>query len=473
MTTPGSLGRSRAECFIAAAPPGHGPDVAAFGIPQQNRKMYSRETQNKFAEWAGLLRATVICIAVIAGAVLWISTMYKPRGDFLLHYEFGRRLRSGELLYAGGMHLPYPPFWAMLFAPFSLLPVRVAMPLFFVAGFTALAALLKILHDLTRDRLKQGVWFWLAAATLLVLSRFVLRDLADGGENTLIVALTWGGIYFFVKHKPLPGGALLGLAIALKCTPLLFAGYFVLKRQWLAALSTLAFAALFFVSPALIQGRQSYIDHIKLWKTNLLAGVSQKDPSMSVLGGTEELANKSLRPMLARYLMQLPDGHKGRFPGAAHIDFFRFPPETANLIIKLVTLGSFLATVWLFVRSAADLRAPGFLWECAIINILMLLYSPITWGEHCVALIPAVYLICLRLCAGKPVPRWITRTLAVVAFIFIVVNRSIIGTWLSGLAESYHLVTLCIVALAVVSVALWNEERRLPAPSGTSLPPES
>lgn len=433
--------------------------------------MYSRETQNKIAGWSDLLRAIVICSAVIAVAILWISTIVKPRGDFLLHYEFGRRLRSGEFLYIGGMHLPYPPSWAMLFAPFSLLPKRVAMPLFFLLGLAALVALLKILHNLTRDLLSQaaGRTFWVTTAVLCLLSRFVERDLADGGENLLIVALSWAGIYFFIKRRVLPGGALLGLAIALKCTPLLLAVYLVLKRQWLAALTTLAFAALFFVSPALIQGPGSYFKQVTFWKTNVLAGVSQKDPSEGVLG-PDELHNKSLRPALARYLMQLPPGHPARFGGAAYIDFLRLPPATANLIIKVVTLCSFLVIAWLFLRSPADLRAPNFLWECAIISILMLLYSPITWGQHCVALIPAVYLICLRFCAGKPVPRWIKRTLAVVVFIFIVVNRSIVGLWLSELAESYHLITFCIVALAVVSVAFWNEERRLPAPSAAAPP---
>ncbi|HWB58756.1 MAG TPA: glycosyltransferase family 87 protein [Chthoniobacteraceae bacterium] len=419
--------------------------------------MDSRETQNKTAGLREILQAVAICTAVIAVAVLWISTMIKPRGDFLLHYEFGRRLRTGEFLYTGGMHLPYPPAWGMLFLPFSLLPLRVAMPLFFVFGIAALAALLKILRDLTANfpRAKETA-FWVAAVTMCVLSRFVLRDLADGGENLVIVALSWAGIYFFVKQKPLPGGALLGLAIALKCTPLLFAGYLVLKRQWLAAISTLIFSALFFVSPIVVQGPSAYFNHIRFWKGNIVAGVSQKDPSVGVLG-PDELANKSLRPMLARYLMRLPDGHPGRIASPAYVDFLKLPPATAGLIIKLVTLCTGLAVFWLFVRSPGEMTGRNFLWECAIINALMLLFSPITWGEHCVSLIPAVYLICLRFIDGRPVPRWIKAVLGITVFLLIVINRSTIGYALSELGESYHVVTFCIIALTVVSFAFWNE----------------
>ena len=404
-------------------------------------------------------RPAIVAAAALAAGFLWVKT-FKPHGDFLLHYEFGRRLRMGEFLYAGSMHIPYPPSWGMLFAPFSLLPVNLAMPLFFCIGIISLAALLWVLRDLTKGASAGGT-FWMVTATLAVLSRFVVRDLQDGGENIFITALTWGGIYFFVKRKVVAGGALLGLAISLKCTPLLFAGYFLLKRQWLAALSTAAFSALFFFSPALVRETAWYAQNITTWKNNVVAGVSQKDPSVGVLG-QDELANKSLRPMLARYLMQLPEGHPGRFGGKAYIDFFRLPPATANLIVKLVTLVSGLAIAWLFVRSPAGMAAPNFIWECAIINVLMLLFSPITWGEHCVSLIPAVYLICLRLRSGQPFAGWIKWATAAVAVVFIVENRSIIGFFLSELAESYHLITFCLIALTAIALAFWNEQRQAP-----------
>jgi len=405
-------------------------------------------------------RPVLIAIAIGSAVYFLIAAFKNPRGDFINHYKFGLRFLSGEFLYDQGLNIPYPPFWAMLFAPFSLLPPKIAMPLFVVIGLAALVMLLRTLRNLTAGKLPGlGARFWVVTAVLVILSRFVLRDLADGGENILINALAWGGIYFFVKRRTLPGGALLGLAIALKCTPLLFAGYFVLKRQWAAAISTLTFAALFFVSPMLVQGPGWYGRNVSEWKRNLLLGISQEDPSIGVLG-PDELGNKSLRPMLARYLMQLPAGRPGRFGGVAYIDFLRLPPQTANLIIKLVTLVSGVVIVWLFIRSPADVNASNFLWECAIINILMLLFSPITWGEHCVSLIPVLYLIGLRLTSGKDFPLWTKRVMAVVVFVLIIVNRSIIGFWLSELAESYHVITFCILALCAVAFAFWNEQRR-------------
>jgi alpha-1,2-mannosyltransferase len=425
--------------------------------------MLSREIQN-----GNRPRTEAFLWAAILVAAVAMALCIKPRGDFLLHIEFGRRLMHGEFLYANGMHTPYPPFWAMLFAPFSLLPLRVALPLFFAVGFSSLIVLVRVVLQLALPHFpaekKQRTL--VVAAVLLVLVRFVQRDLVDGGENLLIIALTWTGIWFFARRKPLPGGALLGLAIALKCTPLLFCGYFFLKRQWVAAFSTLAFATAFSLSPALVEGPQLYATHIKFWKNNLVAGLSQKDPSVGVLG-PDELHNKALKPMLARFLMRLPEGHPGRFPGAAHIDFFRFAPQTAGTIIKIITLLSGLVFVWLFSRSPRDFGNAALLWECAIISVLMLLFSPITWGQHCVATIPAALLIGLRIRTGRPAVRWILWSLGIVAAAFIFLNRSIIGFTFSQLLESYHTVTFCLIALVAVLLAFWGEAEQTPPQPNT------
>lgn len=428
--------------------------------------MSLREIQIKLAPHEKLLRKLAMGAAVIAVLASWIPPMFKARGDFVNHWEFGRRLVAGEFIYANGLNLPYPPFWALFFAPLSMLPQRVAMPLFFIAGFAALVALFAILVSLTKKGFaaKPQSTFWIITAILVVLSRFVLRDLADSGANFVIVAATWGGIYYFIRGKKIAGGALLGFAIALKCTPLLFAGYFFLKRQWSAVFWTLAFAIMFFLSPIVVMGQKSYSEHMAYWKSTIVAGVSQKDPSVGVLG-KDELANKSLRPMLARYLMQLPADHPGRARVKGYVDFLRLSSATANIIVKLVTYGSFLVIIGLFILRGAGMDSPVLLWECSIMSILMLLYSPITWGQHCVALIPAAYFIALRLDTGKPVARWIRWTLWAVVLLFLIVNRSILGGAISDLAESCHFITFCLIVIVAVSLAFWKEARNLPTES--------
>jgi len=398
------------------------------------------------------LRAVVVAIAVALVLGHWVATMMKPRGDFSRHWEFGRRFVADEFLYAEGLDVPYPPFFAVAYAPLSLLPLRVAKPLFFLVGFAALAGLLWILNELSRKSLplSRERLFWVATATLLVTSRFVSRDFADGGQNLILLGLTWAAIYLWKIGRNISGGASLGLAIALKCTPVLFVAYFAWKRQWQFAVASLLFAAAFTLTPALRQS--TYAMHMQTWFDAIYEGVRQPDPSVGVLG-PEELQNKSLRPALARFLTHLPAEAPGRVDSPGYIDFLDLQPRTAGVIIKVVMFLLLAAVVWLLRHPLANRNDPMLVWECATISVLTLLYSPITWGQHCVAAIPALYLLFRSIAAGTRLPRWIYWTLGSVALVVILLNRSIFGRDLSLLLESYHLITFCLLAL--LAVMLW------------------
>src|SRR3954471_1319362 len=144
-----------------------------------------------------ILRWLVIAIGGIVVLVQWISTMLKPHGDFSRHWEFGRRFVHGEFLYSNGLDVPYPPFFAMAYAPLSLLPLQVAKPIFFLIGLAALIAVLWILEQLSKRAIKitDHNRFWVIAGTLLLTSRFVIRDFDDAGQNLILLALTWAAVY--------------------------------------------------------------------------------------------------------------------------------------------------------------------------------------------------------------------------------------------------------------------------------------
>ncbi len=427
----------------------------------------------------------LIGLAMAVWLAQLVIAMTHPRGDFMLHYEFGRRLRSGEFLYQNGMHSPYPPAWAVPHAPLSLVPPNVAKPVCHLVGAAALIALLWVLHDLSRPvlPLRTGYLFWVVTATLFVTSRFVTRDLDDGGQNLFLLALSWIGIWLCARGRPLGGGAGLGLAVALKCTAGIFVLYFLLKREWKMAAASLAWTGLFFLAPILWLGPAEFRQTSERWLNNVLQGPSQPDPSVGVLG-PEPLQNRSLRPSLARYLMHLPPGHPGRHyiddlpeydpsrtPHPWSVDFLDLPPATAGLIVKIVMGLGLLAVAWLMrgsphldfrslgdfgslPSSARNLRTGNgtrlrLLWEAAIISVLALLYSPITWGQHCVAVVPAIYLLIRALAAEKMQARWVLGFLIAFTVLVLCTYRSFIGKHLSLLVESYHLVTFALGALIV------------------------
>lgn len=415
----------------------------------------------------GWLQRGIIGIAIAILAVQWTTALRNPRGDFMLHHEFGRRLRTGETLYVGGMHLPYPPAWAVPHVPLSMLEPGVAKAAFFLIGVAALLGLLWLLQDLTKDLvpLRTGQSFWVLAAAIFIAGRFINRDFDDGGQNTVFLFLTLLTIWLAVRDRPLLGGVSLGAAIALKCTAGLFLVYFLLKRQWKLAASSAACSFAFFLTPMFWQGPSDFAFHVNYWYLNLAWRGTDPDPSRGALGA-EVLQNKSLRPSLARYLMTLPPGHPGRHyvddlkegdpnrtPHPWSLDFLDLRPELAGMIIKgLMLVALVFVAVWRRQPYDASDRLT-YLWETSIVGVVMLLYSPLTWGQHCVALLPAFYLLIRVSASGRLEGRGWIAFLIGFAILTIGANRTFIGRDLSLLVESYHPLTFAMVALVVVMFA--------------------
>ncbi len=392
----------------------------------------------------------VIGILILLGCAFRV--LARPLdGDFKLHWEFGRRFLAGEFLYAGGMHLPYPPFWAMAHAPAAFLPLAVAKALLFPLGVGALFLLLRLLRELAGPvfTLERSRAFWVAALALVLAGRYVIRDLAELGVNTLLVTLTWLAIYLWRERRDLLGGASLGLAVALKCTPAIFVGYFLWKRQWKMFASSCAAALLFTLAPILWQGPASYRHHMETWAGNVWQGFGNTNPAIGVLG-PEPLQNMALRPTLARYLMELPEGHPGRAAHPLYFDALHLSPGAAGWVIKGILLILLLGFLWWSRRALVSRHDPRFLWELAVLSLLMLLFSPITWGQHCVALLPACYFIAALFLTRKEWPGWMLGLLALFLLFVPVLSRDVVGRAFAFLLASYHVETFAMIGLLAV-----------------------
>jgi hypothetical protein len=76
-----------------------------------------------------------------------------------------------------------------------------------------------------------------------------------------------------------------------------------------------------------------------------------------------------------------------------------------------------------------------------------LLYSPITWKQHCVGVLPALYLICRMRFAGYRLPNWTFAALTVYALFALILSRELIGRDTVKLLDSYHVKTAAILLL--------------------------
>ncbi|MCK9897830.1 glycosyltransferase 87 family protein [Frankia sp. AgB32] len=241
------------------------------------------------------LLVTGACAAGAVGAVgLRIDlAVYRMGGDALLH---GRPL-YGEVMPRTGLPFTYPPFAAFLFAPIAALPQWTAQALWGGLLFVCLAFFVRELADAaglpgrplmaaTAGRPFAAGGLLVGTAAVVLACEPVRQNFGFGQVNlplALMVLLDLRG-----RSGRLPSGVLLGLAGAIKLTPMIFLPYLLLVGRWRAA----AVASATFLGCGALSALPTATDSHLFW-TKLVV-----DPSY--IGGTPYAANQSLCGVLTR-----------------------------------------------------------------------------------------------------------------------------------------------------------------------------
>ncbi len=194
-----------------------------------------------------------VSVGVFVALAVWsvLAALTRPANDRLadLHVYLGavRAMRDGIPLYSyaaeNGDPFTYPPFAALVFWPLGAVPepmVQVAWTLVTLTGVMALAAALTVRNGIAgRQRF---LVVMLAAATMLLASAPVQSNLRFGQVSIFVVLLASLDALGLLPRRV--GGVLIGVAAAIKLTPLLFVPYLsVVGRRRDAIRSGVAFAA--------------------------------------------------------------------------------------------------------------------------------------------------------------------------------------------------------------------------------------
>ena len=430
-------------------------------LSTRNPSCRTQRGRSRSLPWRSVWPRLLVVAGCIALIVQGIRIIERPQGDFPGHWESGRRIAAGEPLYAPteggdprGHNYPYPPSWAMAHAPVSFLPLDVAQVVVFPMFILSFWQLLRVLRRMTDLRwpLSSDTELLVAAVAGFLTSRYLVRDMLECGVNLLLVTLAWTSLWLWQQHRDRLAGWVLGLAIALKCTPGLFAAYFVWKRQWRVVGWTVTATAVFLLAPALLLGPSRYISTTSEWLQNAVVRTAVKTNGISGVLGVEPIQNMSLKPALMRYLVHVPPNHAIRRKGLYRIDFLDFPRSVAKTIARLAPFALLALVAFCFRTRVQQRDDPRLTWEFASVSVLILLLSPITWGQHCVGLFPAFYLLKRREEHGDPAPRWINGVLWAFIIGVLILNRGILGKQMALTMDSYWVQTWLIVAVLITLV---------------------
>jgi alpha-1,2-mannosyltransferase len=294
----------------------------------------------------------VIGAAVAAHALVltqWLDA-HKLLIDLQVYRAGGEHVLGGQPLYDGGvlLDLPfvYPPFAAVVFAPLSLLPLPLLK-----AVWTGLT--LVLLGYVVR---RFGAGSWLAVAAFVALATWldpVRTTLYLGQINVLVMALVVADM--LGRPDSRWRGVGVGLAAALKLTPLLFVLYLLVTGRFRAAAAAsgtfaAAIAVGFAIDPA---------DSATYWLRGTFAAADR----ISDVAGT---SNHSLNGLVARVL--------GAGAGPVY------------LAGAAVLVGLTLA----LARRAAEREA------VVLVGLCSAAVAPFSWSHHWVWVVPLTVLLVRR-----------------------------------------------------------------------------
>ena len=346
------------------------------------------------------VRPAFVAQAVVIGVAVVIYGLVIDQG-VLHHQDFGAYLSAardivrGQPLYATFLHHPfpdatlrpayiYPPSFALLIAPLGLLPDVAATLVWMAVEQAALAlAVVVVLRWLRPAR-------WAAVGVLVTTLSFypLWVEVVQGQANLLVLLLVTVGMVGVLRGRPAYGAAI-GVAAALKLTPLLLIVWLLLDRRFRAAGYLLGGFGILTAAGAL--GRLP----------DTIAYVGQVLPALA--SGTAFYANQSLAGVLHRTLSA----------NAYTQPWISVP--WVSLVLIMAALALIAWWWWQTRRQTAEVRAVAFI-------PLIPLLSSVTWTHHLVIVLPLIWFGVIAL-GRREWPVLPTAALAGVLLLFSVVTR--------------------------------------------------
>jgi hypothetical protein len=309
----------------------------------------------------------------------------------------------------------YPPLFAVLFAPMTLLPYKAAYLLWAAMGGAYLAASVALILTTFEGGIL-GVWKrprgMLAASSVILIACFfypVARNFAVG-QSSLFLLLLMAAALAALRRRTRAGDAWAGLCLAagilLKLTPLILIPWLALRRRWRALELTLASAALLVGISIAAVGLEPHVTY-----------VSRMLPQLS--GGTAFYPNQSITGVAERLF-------GGAFRKADLVDPAGTAPRLARWLGSLLILVTLAQVARMRTGGATDPQTDDRAF--GLLLLAGLAASPISWEHHYVlALIPAWVLV--RDAAEKG---WITTQRALLAGTGLALAGSYVGLRVIG-----------------------------------------
>ncbi len=224
-----------------------------------------------------------------------------------------------------------------------------------------------------------ATWFWP-----------IIGDMQEGQINLLMLLPLAAGLWAAGKQtRPMDylAGFMIGLAICIKVTPLIFIPYFIYRRRWKVALATvLGVCTWFVIMPSMVFGPVQALTWIIEWIRIMITPY--------VVHGTVRITEgESIPSFVTRLLRHVPafkDFHHGAWQ-KYYVNVVNLPAALVDWLVRFILLAIVGAMAWWGRKPIKNYRGQQYLKECGCVTAFMLWASAWTWVPHYVTLIFALF----------------------------------------------------------------------------------
>jgi alpha-1,2-mannosyltransferase len=353
-----------------------------------------------------------IALFILALSIVYVAGIRWNHGmaDFAVNYRAGQRLLRGETLYqiADAHYMfKYFPAAALIYAPFTLLPIELAMIVWFLLSLGAFIEIFRIVDRLVPQK---HVRYLLAFAGA-ILAKYIGHELRLGQINVFVTLVMLASLESLLDsplwRAELVAGALAGVAVAIKPYAALLVLYLMVTLRWRSiAAAIVAFAACLAL-PSAFYGIAGNTRELHEWVSSL----SVSTPAL--------LTNVDNVSVLAFFTKWMGDPARAILP-------------------TLVTLG-ILALLTMAIIVVGWRRRDACVLDGGLILMLIPLISPLGWDYTFLMALLAVTLVVNHRAAFAPPIRWLlAANFAIVALAL----YDTMGRFLYGLFMHWSVTTI-------------------------------
>lgn len=383
-------------------------------------------------------------IALAVASVAYYRRFAKPDDSGMFLYpQAAQCLSDNQVMQTCAGAFTYPPAFAFVMTPFAAMPMGLRVFVWYVITVAAAVGVYRLSErvagKLFAERFSDLEMAWVRIVSIILSIKFVLAVLENQAYDLLSFIFIMLGLAGLVSGRALMGGAALGLAAAIKATPLIFLPYLIVKGRFVAAAGfTAALLALSFAPDIFFTPQGAGQGYFAAWLRHI-AGASlfnAEAAQFNFWSGANWL-NHSLRGAVSLNI------NEGAQPG----------------LHKAVLYGLYLAFIAL-AGALIMLRKAGrdmLAIDASILLIATLMLSPMTSRSHYVVMVlPYVTLtmVMLRDQATKGIG---IAVLGLSFFFLTATSNDLVGQDITNYAYAHsHLVIGALMLMIYIAVIVWN-----------------